>query len=93
MATRVIDDTKLNNIAVAIQAKDSGGQMTVDDMPDRINALPTGSTLIPETITQNGVYNASSDNKLERKYYIMSAYKEFKFKPAPWLPHSDLPLE
>ena len=23
----------------------------------------------------------------------MSAYKEFKFKPAPWLPHSDLPLE
>ena len=23
----------------------------------------------------------------------MSAYKEFKFRPAPWLPHSDLPLE
>ena len=40
MATRVIDDTKLNNIAVAIQAKDSGGQMTVDDMPTRIGALP-----------------------------------------------------
>ena len=62
MAIRVIDDTKLNNIAVAIQAKDSGGQMTVDEMPNRIDALPTGGTLIPKTITENGVYNASSDN-------------------------------
>ena len=62
MATRIIDDSKLNDIAVAIQAKDSGGQMTVDDMPDRIDALPTGETLIPKTITENGVYNASSDN-------------------------------
>lgn len=40
MATRVIDDSKLNDIAVAIQAKDSGGQMTVDEMPTRIGALP-----------------------------------------------------
>ena len=40
MVTRVIDDTKLNNIAVAIQAKDGGGQMTVDEMPGRIEALP-----------------------------------------------------
>ena len=23
----------------------------------------------------------------------MSLYEEFRFKPAPWLPHSDLPLE
>ena len=36
MATRIIDDSKLNDIAVAIQAKDSGGQMTVDEMPTRI---------------------------------------------------------
>lgn len=36
MATRVIDDTKLQNIAVAIQGKDGGGQMTVDEMPTRI---------------------------------------------------------
>ena len=36
MATRVIDDSKLNAIAVAIQTKDSGGQMTVDQMPTRI---------------------------------------------------------
>lgn len=63
MATRVIDDTKLNNIAVAIQDKDGGGQMTVDEMPIRIANIPSGgATLIPKTITQNGVYNASSDN-------------------------------
>lgn len=62
MAIRVIDDSKLNDIAVAIQAKDSGGQMTVDDMPDRIDALPTGGTLIPKTITENGVYNAADDD-------------------------------
>lgn len=42
MATRVIDDIKLNNIAVAIQAKDSGGQMTVDEMPTRIANIPSG---------------------------------------------------
>ena len=62
MATRVIDDTKLQNIAVAIQSKDNGGQMTVDEMPGRIENLPSGGTLIPKTITQNGVYNASGDN-------------------------------
>lgn len=62
MATRIIDDSKLNDIAVAIQEKDSGGQMTVDDMPDRIDALPTGGTLIPKTITENGVYNAADDD-------------------------------
>lgn len=62
MAIRVIDDTKLQNIAVAIQSKDNGGQMTVDDMPTRIANIPTGGTLIPKTITGNGVYNASSDN-------------------------------
>ena len=42
MATRVIDDSKLQNIAVAIQGKDGGGQMTVDEMPTRITAIPTG---------------------------------------------------
>ena len=42
MATRVIDDSKLNAIAVAIQAKDNGGQMTVDEMPTRIENIPTG---------------------------------------------------
>ena len=41
MATRVIDDSKLQNIAVAIQGKDGGGTMTVDQMPTRIAAIPT----------------------------------------------------
>ena len=60
MATRIIDDTKLQNIAVAIQSKDNGGQMTVDEMPTRIEALPT--VLIPKTITENGTYAAEDDN-------------------------------
>ena len=42
MAIRVIDDSKLNDIAVAIQSKDNGGQMTVDEMRGRIEAIPTG---------------------------------------------------
>ena len=42
MATRVIDDSKLQSIATAIQGKDGGGQMTVDEMPGRIEAIPTG---------------------------------------------------
>ena len=42
MATRVIDDSKLQNIAVAIQNKDGGGTMTVDQMPTRIADIPTG---------------------------------------------------
>ena len=46
MATRVIDDTKLQNIAVAIQAKDNGGQMTVDEMPGRIEAIPAGAPVV-----------------------------------------------
>ena len=46
MATRVIDDTKLNDIAVAIQAKDNGGQMTVDEMPDRIRTLPSPTPVV-----------------------------------------------
>ena len=40
MATRVIDDSKLQNIAVAIQGKDGGGTMTVDEMPTRIASIP-----------------------------------------------------
>ena len=42
MATRVIDDSKLQNIAVAIQNKDGGGTMTVEQMPTRIAEIPTG---------------------------------------------------
>lgn len=54
MATRVIDDSKLNAIAVAIQSKDNSGQMTVDEMPGRIEAIPTGSDF-DMTVTANQV--------------------------------------
>ena len=50
MATRVIDDSKLQSIAVAIQGKDGGGQMTVDEMPGRIDALPTGGTTVKKAV-------------------------------------------
>lgn len=50
MATRVIDDSKLQDIAVAIQGKDGGGTMTVDQMPTRIAAIST----IPEKPDPNG---------------------------------------
>lgn len=53
MATRVIDDTKLQNIAVAIQAKDGGGQMTVDEMAGRIEPLssPVFESIVNRTAT------------------------------------------
>ena len=41
MAIKLVDDNKLNNIAVAIQGKDGGGQMTVEQMPTRINSIQT----------------------------------------------------
>ena len=63
MAIRTIDDSILQGIAEAIQAKDGGGKMYDTEMRGRIQAIPSGGgTLIPKTITENGVYNASSDN-------------------------------
>ena len=50
MATRVIDDVKLQNIAIAIQAKDNGGQMTVDEMPTRIENIPTSGGVKPQKV-------------------------------------------
>ena len=41
MAIRTIDDSILQGIAEAIQAKDGGGQMTVDEMPTRIDNIPS----------------------------------------------------
>lgn len=54
MAIRIIDDAKLQNIAVAIQSKDNGGQMKVDEMAGRIEAIPTGSDF-DMTVTPNQV--------------------------------------
>jgi len=50
MAIRVIDDSKLQSIAVAIQGKDGGGQMTVDEMPGRIQAIPSGGTTLKKAV-------------------------------------------
>ena len=50
MAIRVIDDTKLQNIAVAIQSKDNGGQMTVDEMAGRIALLPAAPVENPALV-------------------------------------------
>ena len=41
MAIRTIDDSILQGIAEAIQAKDGGGTMTVEQMPTRIATIPT----------------------------------------------------
>lgn len=55
MATRVIDDSKLQAIAVAVQGKDNGGVMTVDEMPTRIAAIPSQDmTLIDVLISGEG---------------------------------------
>ena len=63
MAIKAIDDAILQGIAEAIQEKDGGGKMHDTEMRGRIENLPSGGgTLISKTITQNGVYNASSDN-------------------------------
>lgn len=55
MATRVIDDSKLQSIAVAIQGKDGGGQMTVDEMPERIQALPSDLISELKNVTDNQI--------------------------------------
>lgn len=73
MATRTIDDIKLNNIAIAIQAKDNGGQMTIDEMPTRIENILTGSGDIPISvnsdtpiffgINDDGVYMCTTESE------------------------------
>lgn len=75
MATRVIDDSKLQDIAVAIQGKDGGGQMTVDQMPTRIeqnlqskavlDSVIDGSiTSIESDVTSISQYAFYRNNKL-----------------------------
>jgi len=75
MATRVIDDIKLQDIAVAIQGKDGGGTMTVDEMPTRIeqnlqskavlDSVIDGSiTSIESDVTSIYQYAFYQDNKL-----------------------------
>lgn len=61
MATRVIDDNKLNNIATAIQAKDNGGQMTVDEMPARIAAIPSQDMTLINSLIDRSIISIESD--------------------------------
>lgn len=68
MATRVIDDSKLNDIAVAIQSKDSGGQMTVDEMVERIENIPSGSDF-DITVTDTQVKMVIEVNDYDLSYW------------------------
>ncbi len=61
MATRVIDDVKLQAIAVAVQGKDNGGVMTVDEMPTRIAAIPSQDMTLINSLIDRSVIRFESD--------------------------------
>jgi len=63
MAKVTINESTLTDIGDAIRAK-TGGSALIDpaDMADEIEAIPSGATLITKNITENGTYNASSDD-------------------------------
>ena len=66
MADYKVTDTELTSVANAIRTK--GGTQAQLEWPtgfaDAVAAIPSGgsATLIEKSITQNGTYNASSDN-------------------------------
>lgn len=61
MATRVIDDAKLQAIAVAVQGKDNGGVMTVDEMPARIAAIPSQDMTLINSLIDRSIISIESD--------------------------------
>ena len=61
MATRVIDDAKLQAIAVAVQGKDNGGVMTVDEMPTRIAAIPSQDMTLINSLIDRSIIRIESD--------------------------------
>ena len=61
MAIRTIDDSKLQNIAVAIQGKDGGGTMTVDQMPTRIAEIPTRDNTTLNSLIDRGITSIEND--------------------------------
>ena len=61
MATRVIDDAKLQAIAVAVQGKDNGGVMTVDEMPTRIAAIPSQDMTLINSLINRSIIRIESD--------------------------------
>ena len=69
MATRVIDDSKLQDIAVAIQGKDGGGTMTVDQMPTRIEQNLQSKAVL-DSVIDGSITSIESDvtNVRERAF-------------------------
>ena len=61
MATRVIDDSKLQAIAVAVQGKDNGGVMTVDEMPTRIAAIPSQDMTLINSLIDRSIISIECD--------------------------------
>ena len=61
MATRVIDDAKLQAIAVAVQGKDNGGVMTVDEMPTRIAAIPSQDMTLINSLIDRSIISIECD--------------------------------
>lgn len=60
---KLIRDRNLHDIAAAIRTKNgSNGTYKPREMADAIRALPSPSTLISKTITQNGSYSPQSEN-------------------------------
>ncbi len=81
MATRVIDDTKLQNIAVAIQSKDGGGQMTVDEMPTRIE----------QNLQSKAVLDSLIDGSITSIESDVTRIKAYKFNGCTSLVSVDFP--
>lgn len=65
MAIRVIDDSKLQDIAVAIQGKDGGGTMTVDQMPTRIEQNLQSKAVL-DSVIDGSITSIESDVTIVR---------------------------
>lgn len=62
MATRLIDDTILQNIAEAIQEKDGGNKMRISEMAERISAIESQNNMtVANSIINRTITNIESD--------------------------------
>lgn len=62
MATRLIDDTILQNIAEAIQEKDGGSKMRISEMATRISAIESQSNMtVANSIINRTITSIESD--------------------------------
>lgn len=83
MAIRTIDDIKLQNIAVAIQGKDGGGQMTVDQMPTRIEQNLQSKAVL-DSVIDGSITSIESDALIINyyKFYHCASLTTAKFDEA-----------